>query len=153
MGHNAEGEQMNDGQWRDEMVDWWEGFAWLWFCTLTFRPGLTESQARWRLRKWAGELRDALGNENFEWVAVPETGKTGEDFHVLVGGLNDWHTDERLNWMRRWNKLAGDALITVYKPGIGGVRYVLKDIGPNDMDKIEFHLVSRTRLQSEFGAK
>jgi hypothetical protein len=155
MGHHAEGERMNKEEWRDEMANWWDEFPWLWFCILTFRPGLTESQSRWRLHKWAGELCAALGNKNFEWVAVPETGRTGLDFHfhVLVGGLNDWHADERLNWMRHWNKLAGDALITVFKPGIGGVRYVLKHIGPGDMDKIEFHLVSRTRLQSQFGAK
>ena len=55
--------------------------------------------------------------------------------------------------MRRWRKLSGDARIDVYKPGVGGVRYILKNVGPDDLDKIEFHLVSRTRLQSQFGAK
>lgn len=144
---------MNEQEWRDEMASWWEGFPWKWFCSLTFRPGLTEAQARWRLRKWAGELRDALGNEDFEWIGIPEAGRTGLDFHfhVLIGGLNDWHAPERLEWMRRWYKLAGDARIDIYRPGVGGVRYILKNVGPDDMDKIEFHLVSGTR--SEFGAK
>ena len=146
---------MNEQEWRDEMENWLESFAWKWFCSLTFRPGLSPAQAHWRLNKWADELRAALGTTDFEWLAVPELGRTGEDFHfhVLIGGLCDWHAPERQEFMHRWNKLAGDALITVFKPGIGGVRYVLKDIGPDDMDKIEFHLVSRTRLQSEFGAK
>ena len=146
---------MNTGQWRDELGDWWEGFAWQWFCTLTFRPGLSESQARWRLRRWTDELREELGTSDFQWIGVPELGRTGADlhFHVLVAGLRDWHADERLDWMRHWNKIAGDALITVFKPGIGGVRYVLKNVGPDDMDKIEFHLISRTQLQSRFDLK
>jgi len=146
---------MDTQEWRDEMSVWLEGFPWKWFCSLTFRPGLTESQARWRLRTWADELRAALGNENFEWIGVPETGITGEDFHfhVLIGGLNDWHAPERLEFMRRWNKIASDARVDVYDPSLLGVRYILKYLEPNDTDSIEFHLVSRTQLQSEFGAK
>jgi hypothetical protein len=141
--------------WRDEMTGWLEGFPWKWFCSLTFRPGLTESQSRWRLRKWACELRDALGDKHFEWIGIPETGKTGEDFHfhVLIGGLNDWHADERLEWMRHWHKLSGDARIDVYDPSLFGIRYILKYLDPNDTDSIEFHLVPRTQLQSQFGAK
>lgn len=146
---------MNEQEWRDEMASWWEGFPWKWFCSLTFRPGLSESQARWRLRRWTDELRDALGNENFEWIGIPETGRTGTDFHfhVLVGGLNDWHANERLEWMRRWHKLSGEARIDIYDPNLFGIRYILKYLEPNDTDSIEFHLASRTRPQSEFGAK
>jgi hypothetical protein len=146
---------MNAQEWRDEMASWLEGFPWKWFGSLTFRPGFSESQARWRLRRWAGELRTALGTKNFEWVAIPEVGKTGEDFHfhVLIGGLCNWHAGERLDFMRRWRAVAGDARIEVYDPNLRGVRYILKYVEPNDTDKIEFHLVSRTRLQAEFGAQ
>ena len=146
---------MNQGQWLDEMVDWLESFAWKWFCSLTFRPGLSEAQARWRLQRWIEELCEELGTSDFQWIGIPELGRTGADlhFHLLIAGLCEWHAPERLAWMRRWWKFAGDARIDVYKPGVGGVRYVLKNVGPDDMDKIEFHLASRTRLESEFGAK
>lgn len=145
---------MNE-EWRDGMVVWLEEFPWLWFCSLTFRPGLSPAQARWRLRLWVSELREALGTKDFEWLGVPEFGRTGADFHfhLLVGGLRDWQAAEREEWMRRWFKLAGEGQIDIYRPGIGGVDYILKSVGPNDTDEIEFHLVSRTRLQSRFGAK
>jgi len=135
----------NELDWRDAWATWWEGLPWKWMCTLTFRPGLLESQARWRLRKWASELRDALGTDDFEWIGIPELGRTGDDFHfhVLIGGLKNWHASERLEWMRRWHKIAGDARIDVYDPNLRGVRYVLKYLEPNDMDLIEFHLQSR----------
>ena len=82
-----------------------------------------------------------------------ETAGLDFHFHVLIGGLSGWHADERLEFMRRWNKLSGDARIAIYDPDLLGVRYILKYVEPNDMDSIEFHLASRTRLQSEFGAK
>ena len=147
-------EHLDKDTWREEFTHWLEGFPWKWFCALTFRPGFSEAQARWRLRRWCDELRKALGTRDFEWIAVPERGRTRNDFHfhVLVAGLRRWHAKERLEWMRRWWKLAGDGRIDVYKPGIGGVPYVLKGLAPTDTDTIEIHLVSSTQ-QLQLGAK
>jgi hypothetical protein len=146
---------MDNEQWRDEFAAWLENFPWQWFCSLTFRPGFSQSQARWRLRKWVGMLRSELGTTNFGFVAVPEFGTTllNFHFHLLMVGLRQWRTPERLEWMRRWHKLAGNALITEFKPCVGGIRYVLKTIGPDDMDDIEFDLTSSTATQTQFGAK
>jgi hypothetical protein len=137
---------MDGGQWLEEFSGWLEGFAWQWFATLTFRPGLSPAQARWRLIRWADELRDALGTEDFQWLGVPEQGSTGLHFHyhVLIGGLNPGcGAAERLCWMKRWDKLAGDARITDFKPDCGGVRYVLKAVRPEDFDEVEFHLATQ----------
>jgi hypothetical protein len=146
---------MNRQEWLDEFVRWLEGFPWLWFCSLTFRPGLSPAAARWRLRKWMDALREALGTRDFQWVAVPERGRTGLDFHyhVLVGGLRDWQAGERVEWMRRWYKFCGDARIDVYNPDAGGVRYILKFVGPEDMDSLEIHLKSGCQLQTAFGGE
>ena len=138
---------MNGGEWLEELVTWLESFAWQWFVTLTFRPGLSPAQARWRLIRWAEELQQALGTSDFEWIGVPEHGSGGLNFHfhVLIGGLNPGcGAAERLCWMKRWYKLAGDARITDFKPDCGGVRYILKHIVPGDMDAIEFHLTTQT---------
>jgi hypothetical protein len=146
---------MDKNAWINEMVNWLEGFPWCWFCTLTFRPGLSPAQARWRLRKWADALRDDLGTLEFQWIGVHEHGRTGFDFHyhVLVAGLRERHAPQRVDWMRRWSKIGGDALIDAYKPDAGGVRYILKHIGPQDMDDVEMHLNSRTQLQANLAAK
>lgn len=146
---------MDSLRWREEFADWLEGFPWQWFCSLTFRPGLSPAQARWRLRKWVGALRDALGTADFGWFAIPEVGKTKMDFHfhVLVMGLSKWHAPERLDFMRLWWKLAGDGRIYIFKPNIGGIPYILKSLGPDDLDSVEFELSARAQMQTKFGAK
>jgi hypothetical protein len=139
---------MEDGEWLDEMTEWLEIFPWQWFATLTSRPGLSQAQVRRRLLWWAEELGDALGTEKFEWLGVPEKGSTGMDFHyhVLVAGLDaEVGAAERLSWMRRWFKLAGDARIEDFKADSGGVRYILKHVKPQDVDDMEFHVVSQTQ--------
>jgi hypothetical protein len=143
---------MQNGEWLDELVDWLDEYAWQWFCTLTSRPGMSEAQVRWRLLRWAEHLQQEFGTPDFQWVGVPEHGTTGLNFHyhVLVAGLKPGcGVTERLQFMRRWWKLAGEARIEDFKANSGGVRYVLKHVGPNTFDKIEFHLATRTRPQSQ----
>jgi hypothetical protein len=144
---------MNQHDWQQEMAQWLEGYAWQWFASLTFRPGLSEHQRRWRLRQWAKELGEQLGTEDFSWFAVPERGRTGLDphYHALIGGLREWHAVPRLRWMRRWWKLAGDARVDPYRPKEGGVGYILKGVGPEEFDDVEVHISSRTRMQSSLG--
>jgi hypothetical protein len=140
---------MQNREWLDELVEWLEGYAWQWFVTLTSRPGLAEAQVRWRLLRWAEELGDTLGTRDFEWLGVPENGVTGLHFHyhVLVAGLKpDCGAEERLQFMRRWYKLAGDARIEDFKADSGGVRYILKHVGPEQFDDIEFHFATRTNM-------
>ena len=144
------------GEWLTEFAEWLEQFPWQWFVTLTFRPGLSPAQARWRLLRWTDELRVALGTENFQWFGVPEHGSTGLHFHyhVLVAGLTSGcGPAERLVWMRRWYKFAGDARIEDYKANCGGVRYVLKHVVPGDLDAIEFHLTTQTPAAMNSGTK
>ena len=117
---------------------------------------MTEAQARWRLLRWADELRDALGTPEFEWIAIPESGSTKLNFHyhALIAGLREsCGAAERLDYMQRWHKRAGDAHIVDYKPGIGGVRYILKSVGPEHTDKLELHLQSHIAKQTNLAAK
>jgi hypothetical protein len=146
---------LNKDRWRDELRIWLESFSWQWFCSLTFRPGLNRFDAQRRLRRWADELRRELGNEQFEWVGIPESGRTGLNFHYhcLVGGLRDWRAGARLFWMRRWNKVAGDALIAKFNPDAGGISYILKNVHPNDVDDLELHLNSQSGTQTKWGTK
>jgi hypothetical protein len=140
---------VSDGEWLDGLVGWLEGFSWMWFATLTSRPGLSQAKLRWRLLRWAAELREALGTPDFEWIGVPESGVTGLNchFHVLVGGLvAGCGAAERLEWMRRWYRLAGNAQIEDFRPGSGGVRYILKHV-KGDLDSIEWHLCSQTSAE------
>jgi hypothetical protein len=129
-------------EWHEQMVGWLKQFQWIWFCSLTLRPGLRERQARWRLRWWMAELRAALGTNEFGWVAAREYGRTRQDlhYHALVKGLSDWHAPERLDWMRRWGKFAGDARIDPFTPDAGGVEYILKDADPANPDAMEIEI-------------
>jgi hypothetical protein len=87
-------------------------------------------------------LREALGTNDFGWVGVPEHGRTGRNFHyhVLIAGLREHHGSRKLEWMRRWNKVGGDALITRFSPNAGGIAYILKNLKPNDVDDIELQI-------------
>jgi hypothetical protein len=146
---------MTREEWADAMVRWLEGFPWIWFCSLTYRPGPSEAQARCRLRRWLGDLREGLGTPDFGFFAVREYGKTGADlhYHLLVMGLAEKDAGARVAWMHRWWKLAGDGLITPYAPKAGGLYYILKNAGPNDADAIEFDLSPDTQLQTTLEKK
>jgi len=152
---NREPHVNKNDEWRNEFADWLAGYQWRWFVTLTFLPGSTKHKATWRLRTWVNELQQILGTAEFQWVAVPEFGRTLFDFHfhLLVGGLRRWHAKERLQWMRRWNQFSGDALICPFNAKAGGVSYILKNLRPENMDDIELHLCSNTQMQSMFGVK
>jgi hypothetical protein len=146
---------MHQEQWREELSDWLAGFPWMWFCTLTFRPGLSPAQARWRLRTWMDALQSDLGTSEFQWLAVPEHGRTGLafHFHALVAGLRDRRARQRVEWMRRWFKIGGDARIDAYNAAAGGIRYILKGVGPNHLDNLEIHLNAPLRSATFFGDK
>ena len=143
---------MTVAEWREEMTTWLEEYPWQWFGSLTFRPYFTIGQRKARLRRWKDALKSELGTTDFDFIGIPELGKTGDDYHYhsLVGGLSAWHAAERLDWMKRWGRLSGDARIETYQPNKGGMAYVLKNVGPEDFDEIELDLSSHTRLQSRF---
>jgi hypothetical protein len=146
---------MEANTWRKDLENWLDGFAWLWFCSMTFRPGLKPKQARWRLDIWLETLRNDLGTADFSFVAVREFGKTGQDlhYHLLIKGLRRSHYDERLDFMRRWSKLAGDARIDPYKPGTGGIAYILKDLDQSRPEDLEFNLCPDNHLQTKLEKK
>jgi hypothetical protein len=111
---------------------------------------------RWRLLRWSEALQEDLGTKDFQWIGVPESGTSGFNFHfhVLIAGLRQGcGATERLEFMRRWYKLAGDAQIEDFRAGSGGVRYVLKSVGPNNVDKIEFHLAAPAPMEAKSGQK
>jgi hypothetical protein len=139
---------MDHGVWLEDLTDWLESFIWQWFCTLTLRPSVSSLQAARRLQRWASELGDACGTTDFGWIAVPENGRTGFHFHyhVLVGGLKPGlGAAERLDSMRRWWHLAGDARIDDFKEGVGGVRYIVKGLTPQNFQSVELHLASNSK--------
>jgi len=131
--------EVQSEEWRDELSSWLDGFEWLWFCTLTFRPGFKPLQARGRLLLWIAQLRRELGSEDFGCFSIREFGRTGQDlhYHAIVKGLKRWGVDERAEFTERWNKLAGDARIDTYDAALGGLEYMLKEADPNDPDAIE----------------
>lgn len=141
--------------WREEMGIWLEPFAWDWFCSLTFRPGLTEKQCWWRLRRWLNKLKDELGTPHFGWFAVREFGRTGQDlhFHVLITGLTDPGAANRMEFMRLWAKLAGDGRVDLYVRNPRGISYILKNTTPDDPGCYEFELSDSSKLDAVAGAK
>jgi hypothetical protein len=141
-------------EWRSEMAIWLGEFSWDWFCSLSYRPYYSIPQRRALLRRWLKEVRSNYGTEYFGWFAVPERGRTGEDFHyhALVCGLQGLAAAHRFQFMKLWHALAGDALITEYN-GDSGIVYILKNAGPNSMDEIEFDLNEACRMQTKFGRK
>lgn len=141
-------------EWRSDMATWLGEFAWNWFCSLSYRPYYSIPQRLALLHRWIKEVRSNCGTEFFGWFAVPERGRTGEDFHfhVLINGLQEVGAVHRLHAMQRWHLLAGDALITDYG-GDAGIHYILKDAGPKSLDEIEFDLNEGSRMQSKFGQK
>ena len=146
---------MDEDLWREEFRKWLEGYSWDWFCSLTFRPGLIIFQSPSRLRRWAQDLGSTLGGKDFRWIAIPEMGATRMNFHYhcLVGGLRDSSVNTRKEWMHRWNKLAGDALIDQFNPQSGGIGYFLKNAEPDDMDEIELHFSSHSKGRTKSRAK
>jgi hypothetical protein len=140
--------ELTDAEMKDRVVDLLEGFTWQWLATLNFRPRFTEEQAKSRLREWCDQLRETLGTEDFEFVVVPKYGRRGNhfQFHLLITGLRPGcGDDERLEWVRRWSELSGYARISDFKPGIGGVRYILRYIDADDLNTVEMHFCARTR--------
>jgi len=134
-------------EWQKAMTAWLAPFPWNLFCTLTFRPYFTVRRRQELMRGWIKDVKRERSNVN--WIAVPEHGRTGNDyhFHVLIGGLPDVSAHERLHLMNLWT--SGDALITEFRPGESGITYILKDAGPET--EIEFEISEHSRMQSSFG--
>ncbi len=79
------------------------------------------------------------GADYFRWVRVTERGSFGDNlhFHVLIGGLRD---RSKWPWILRWEELAGDCIISYYRPFAGGIRYMLKTASPDRDFEIEIEL-------------
>jgi hypothetical protein len=146
--------KLEDKKWRSEMATFLGEFSWDWFCSLSYRPYYSTPHRRALLHQWIKEVRSNWGTESFGWFAVPERGKTGNDFHyhVLICGLQDVDAGHRLQAMKLWHDLAGDALITDYS-GDSGIVYILKEAGHNSMDEVEFDLNGGCRMQTKFERK
>jgi hypothetical protein len=130
-----------------QMAAWLATFHWDLFCTLTFRPYFTTKQRQALMQAWIAAVKGKYGQVN--WFAVPQLGRTGEDYHyhILIGGLPDLSAHDRLELMNLWT--CGDAQITEYRPGENGIAYILREAGPET--DIEFEISERGRMQSSFG--
>jgi len=136
-------------EWKVSIINWLEGFRWQLFCSLTFRPGLLERHAAWRLRRWIEDFGRAAGTTAFEWIAVPGLGRSEFHFYVLIGGLERHHSDYHAAFVGRWNRANGDARIDFYKPDIGGLRHMLRTISPREIDRIQMDLFTHRELETE----
>src|SRR5438552_3432292 len=103
-------------EWRSGMARLLGEFSWDLFGSLSFRPYYSVQQRRALFHRWLEELRGNCGTACFGFFAVPERGRTGDNFHfhVLINGLQEINAAHRLQAMKSWDAMAGDALITDY---------------------------------------
>ena len=111
-------------------TEWLSRYDWQWFVTLTFRGYPPARKARRLLQQWLGELKGKNGADDFGYFFALESGASGENhhFHGFIRGLLD--RTERLEWMKRWVELAGDAQIEYPQRGGKAISYAVKDIQP-----------------------
>jgi hypothetical protein len=111
-------------------VDWLSPHPWTFIGTLTFRKQPSPYRADRLFRSWIDAMRKAEGTSTFSWFRVKETGAFGDNlhFHVLVGGLRN---ASKWPWMLLWDKLAGEANLSYFVTHLGGIRYILKSVRPD----------------------
>ena len=122
----------------DSYEEWLAGYKWIWFATLTFgRLDIPPRRADDVFDQWISEVQDEDGAANFHWFRVTELGANRDHlhFHVLVGGLKN---GSKWPWSVRWNELAGDCIISYYSPFRGALRYLLKEVRPDQDCAIDF---------------
>lgn len=113
--------------WGDFLAHW----PWSWFTTNTFRNEVHPEAAGKTWNLWIHQLnRDIFGNRYWKrqgdgviWARGEEYQRRGViHFHALIGHIPS--TVRRLDWMDRWNELAGFARVEAYDPA-KGARYYL----------------------------
>jgi len=148
---------------RDQLIhayaDWLGQYQWAIFATHTFRGFPSSSKGDRLFRTWISELQKQEGKKDFRWVRIAEHGAFRDNlhYHSLIGGLRDMC---RLHWLRRWDELAGDSVLTYYRPDYnrddktfpsrlnaahsdsptGAIPYILKTAHPDRDFEIEFQL-------------
>lgn len=111
-------------------VDWLHPYPWQLFGTLTFRKYPSSYRADSLFKTWIETIRRAEGTADFCWFRVKELGAFGDNlhYHVLVGGLRN---ATKWPWMLLWDELAGEANLSYFVAGLGGIRYILKEVKPD----------------------
>jgi hypothetical protein len=141
---------------REELIEGYaaflHGYGWSIFGTLTFDSRPPSSVANNIFRRWIDEVDEGCPSVNLpwrsiykkatgdlRWVRVTETGKFGDHlhYHVLLGGLRN---SSKYPLVLLWEDLAGDAVLSYYKPQQHGIRYMLKTVEPGRDFKIDFQL-------------
>lgn len=135
---------MNKEELIDAYEEWFAGYHWSLFGTLTFRESPSSSRADRIFRRWISEMKQTDGADGFRWVRVTEHGSFGDNlhYHVVIGGLRN---GSKFPWMLRWDELAGSAEISYYRSNAGGLRYLLKTARPDRDFEIEFDLPRRSK--------
>jgi hypothetical protein len=120
--------------------EWFCKYHWIFFGALTFRESPSPSRADRIFKRWIAEMQQNDGTKDFRWVRVTEHGAFGDNlhFHVLIGGLTN--DAEWWPWVRRWDALAGDAVLSYYCKNAGGIPYMLKTALPGRDFEIDFDL-------------
>jgi hypothetical protein len=111
-------------------VDWLSPYRWNLLGTLTFRKQPSSYRADRLFSTWIDAIRKAEGTSAFCWFRVKELGAFGDNFHfhVLVGGLRN---PSKFPWMLLWDELAGEANLSYFVTHLGGIRYILKSVQPD----------------------
>lgn len=117
------------------LVESWvraQDLDWVWFVTFTFRLPAGQDRALRCWRRWVREVahempwsRRQKTRDHVPWIAVVERHRYRDGFHIhaLVGGVERL---DRAAFQAKWTH--GRAEIRQFRPGIGGLAYVLKNI-------------------------
>lgn len=121
----------------DSLLAAWPSFLdqwqWDWFTTHTFRHEIHPEAAHKVWNRWTHQLnREVFGvrywrraQDGVIWVRGLEYQRRGViHFHALLGRIPE--IVRRLDWMDKWNELAGYARIEAYDPTKGARYYLSK---------------------------
>jgi hypothetical protein len=133
----------------DAYADWLGEWDWDWFGTLTHPGYPSRHKLEQKFNGWISELEKEQGTRNFRYAMVMERGAYGDNkhIHVLVGGLKRKVRRFPWPWRDRWQKVAGQAVVGLFDPRQGGIRYLLKTLLPDNDFEITMKFQERPKAR------
>ena len=118
---------------RNSWVEFLSRFEWHWFCTLTFRDAIHPEAAAKLFSVFISKVNRRLfgchwyeHSQGVRWVLATEKQKRGVIHYHLLIGSEKLPTLRRLDFMDKWNKIAGYARIQPLNRSQAVMRYVSK---------------------------